>query len=285
MAAVSKALDNADTPPVKPHSRRHLITWLGSGLMLLIVLVWIILQPPEPSVEIPQPHTKTKALERVEIPTSLVAQMRRLAQEQEPISNPKPPIRTPEPQPKAKDPAHRFKTGGTPALNADAPQAQVTPASNTHLDGTIPSLSIDLAGHSSEQVACHYRLALAVQSFEAQVLLGIFVEDQLQPVSAADLAHYSDRGRSADGLENAFALKGRIATQSGRSFDDIGLLYLVPKEVDDDWVAWQRQVIAQAGYTFGEVEHVKARYAKNLALEAYALVLKQGRTIHLKGPL
>jgi len=306
MAAVSKAPQYADTNPVKPRLKTRLV-WLSSGLILLTGLVWIYLQPQEPSIEIPQ--AKPKAVESVEIPAGLVAQMRRLAQEQMPTTEPpkpkplitqlkpqptqaKPSTAKPKPsdhtsdlQPKAKNKAHRFKTGGAPVLNPDAPQAQTATASSVDQDGTIPSLSIDLAGHSSEQVARYYHLALAVQSFEAQALLGILVENQLHPMAATALAQYSSRGRSADGLHDAFALKGRIATQSGRAIDDIGLLYLVPKKVDDGWIAWQRQVVAQAGYTFGEVEEVKARYAENLALEAYALVLKQGQIIHLKDQL
>jgi hypothetical protein len=310
MAAVSKASPCADTDPVKPHLKPRLV-WLSSGLILLTSLVWIYLQPQEPSIAILQakPKAVPKAVESVEIPAALVAQMRRLAQEQMPTTEPpkpkpltaqtkplitqlkpqptqaKPSDHTSALQPKAKNRAHRFKTGGAPALNVDAPEAQTAIASSVDQDGTIPSLSIDLAGHSSEQMARYYHLALAVQSFEAQALLGILIENQLHPVAPTDLAQYSSRGRSADGLQDAFDLKGRIATQSGRAFDDIGLLYLVPKKVDDGWIAWQRQVVTQAGYTFGEVEEVKARYAENLALEAYALVLKQGQIIHLKDQL
>ncbi|NKB68520.1 MAG: hypothetical protein GKR89_15775 [Candidatus Latescibacteria bacterium] len=264
--------------------------WKGLWGMLLVlggVAAVLLLTPiaPVPSPAVPAPAlVAPQPLPTQAMPPQLIERMRDLA------TQPSTPTQVQPAEPKAKptaepEPAvsHRYSGGGpTEKGPGERTVIKARPRPAVVRTGAVPELAIDMEGHSSEQVARHYGLVLAAQAYSAARLLGIFAEGQLVPLEQAALDRFARRGRSAAGVRDEFALRRRVAQQSGFNFDDIGLLYLVPRQVDRTWQTWQEEVVGAAGYTFAEVAAVRAGYGANLALEARALVLVDGTSVALK---
>lgn len=265
--------------------------WLLALLPLVAALFW----PDAPSPKPPQPvPSKTTAVPD-QVPADLVKRMRSLAAEAatEPVPKPAP---APSADPAhrferktsvpAPEPAHRFASEATvPAptgTQKPTTQKPTTAATPHPVIGHVPQLRIDLAGHDPARAAEFYGLVLAAHSIGDNALLGVFSQGRLQPLSAAELRRYASRGRSADGLPDIHERIAAVADRTGRDFDDIGLLYLVPLDVDRAWTAWQRQIVDAAGYSFENVQIVRAAYGPDLQLQARALVLRDGRTVPLQ---
>ena len=180
----------------------------------------------------------------------------------------------------AEEPAadhHSFSGGGRPAGGEGAAGGGGPVARR----GAVPELSLDLGGHDAEDVAAHYGLVLAAHSRAAGALIGVFSGQRLVPLKQEELGHYAGRGRSAAGVRDGYEKTAAAARQSGRDFDDIGLLYLVPRALDRDWTRWQEDVVVRAGYVPGQVRVVRARYGAGMRLEALGLELRDGRVVRL----
>ena len=262
------------------------------GLVLVVasavvLAVWMLppASPPHPEAA-PTPGPP-RPLATQAMPPQLVARMRDLVQRPpvEPRAQPQPAraaAHTYEPPdgPAAPPPAsYRYSGGGPTEKGPGGPGPQRPPVVRT---GAVPELAIDLQGHSSEQVARHYGLVLAAQAYSADRLLGVFADGQLVALEQASLDRFAPRGRSAAGVQNEFVLRRRAARQSGFGFDDIGLLYLVPRQVDRAWQDWQEDVVGAAGYTFADVAAVRAGYRADMSLEARSLMLVGGASIALE---
>jgi hypothetical protein len=249
--------------------------------LLLVVLGWLVADfAGEGLVELPEPgktaeensgkaesaSLQAAALQAEAIPQQLVVRMRELASEKVPGSV---------------EPTHRFSRRKIPFEGEGAEKAESARGGTIEKKGWVPELAIELDGQSPWTVAAHYGLVLAAQSFAAHAILGVFEEGKLVPLPRDRLIGFAARGRSADGVKAALALRQQAALQTDRPLEDIGLLYLVPRRVDQQWLVWQRRVVEEAGYTFAEVAQVQASYAADLSLAAHALVLNEGRTVAL----
>ena len=266
-------------------------SYLLLGTLLLGALVWLWptgkKAPPQTAAKAPRP-ARDNGLQTAAVPRDLVEEMRRLAKADQPRPAPKKDKVAQSQQPKAKAaPQKSGEAAARPAANhtyrRPTPQGAAPPRRTPVQNGAIPELVIDLGQHTPQAMARQYGLVLAAQSFAANTLLGYFDEGQLKGLSPQALTQYASRGRSAAGLADEFTFKHRAAAASGRALDDIGLLYLVPLQVDRQWTAWQRQIVENAGYHLVEVAAVHARCAANLDLQPGHLVLKEGGTIALSG--
>jgi hypothetical protein len=254
----------------------------------LICWIYWPLQAPVPalSTEEMRPLTAVAA-----VPPSLLARMQAVAAPAQSVppaaSSPSPPpspsAPKSKPQPRKKTepsvsvPSEHSFSAGRPAVGGQQPAGEVL-----ERRGQVPELSVELAGHDAGRVAAHYGLVLAAHSHRAGALLGAFDGGRLVPLPEKQLAAYASRGRSAEGLKDAFELVAAAAHQSGRDFDDIGLLYLVPRAVDSRWTQWQRKIVQQAGYRLEQVRVVRARYGVGMRLEVRALELHDGKVVDLE---
>ena len=246
--------------------------------MLLVVLGWLVASFVEEGlVEIAEPGKKAEensggalsaSLQAGGIPEQLVVRMRELASEKVHESA---------------EPMHSFSRREVPFEGEGSEKAELARGGRIERKGQVPELAIELDGQNPWTVAAHYGLVLAAQSFAANAIIGVFEEGTLVPLPRDRLIGFAARGRSADGVKAALALREQAALQTDRPLEDIGLLYLVPHRVDQQWLAWQHRVVEEAGYTFAEVGEVQASYAADLSLAANALVLNEGRTVALAG--
>ena len=248
---------------------------IGPVVLLAAFLVWLYrgndaVQEKEAAPDPPKAPTAAAAA----VPASTLEAMQAVAAA--PVAAP---VAEPVDEPAEEKPADHSFSGGARDIGAGDRQQGTGPA-RTHR-GRVPELSLDLGGHAAEKVAAHYGLVLAAHSRAAGALLGVFSDGRLVPLKQDELARFAGRGRSAAGVRDGYEKMAAAARQSGRDFDDIGLLYLVPRALDRDWTRWQQDVVARAGYAPGQVRVVRARYGTGMRLEARELELRDGRVVRL----
>lgn len=263
---------------------------LGTAIFVLLISYYPSFpDAAETTAKQPSPESppESETVQTAMMSPQIIDRMRQMAKPDSPPERPQPsPPETPAPlQEQPSDtPRHTYRKKET-GLSLDRPGGETAAPGGAEEDrkGVIPELSVDLAGLPPERVAEHFGFMLAVQSYADRALIGRVADGRIEPIPGSDLSRYATRGRSARGVEDEFALRRRIAEAVNRPFDDIGLIYLVPKSIDQVWTAWQKKTLQQAGYAMKEVSRVEARYRTDFSLEALALVLKTGQRIPLKG--
>ena len=257
-------------------------------ITFLISYLWPSAQNAKALADTPAPESALES-ERVDaamMSPQIIDQMRQMVK---PVSPPMRPQSSPQEAPaltQERPPAvlrhtYREKKKGL-ALDRPGGETAAPDGADQAQEGVIPELSVDLSGMSPEQVADHFGFALVVQSYKDKALLCKITDRRIEPLPGLELGRYATRGRSARGIENEFMLRRRIAEALDRTFDDIGLIYLVPKSIDQIWINWQKMTIKRTGYVMKDVSRVEARYRMDFSLQGLALILKSGQRIPLE---
>lgn len=133
---------------------------------------------------------------------------------------------------------------------------------NPEAEGEIPELTIQLNGMDIEQIADHYRYVLALMTEDR--ILGIIDKGALKQIDSEYLNNYASRARAADIPPDIKSLVSRLQKMIDQR---IRAIYLVPNQIEEQFIQVQLQAIRKAGLTPGEVELVTARYLGDYSIE------------------
>jgi hypothetical protein len=170
-----------------------------------------------------------------------------------------------------------IKKGNSIGNVKEARQSRMKNANVKKQSGIIPELTIDFGSMDLHQVAktLGYKL-IAVASGK---IIGIFDGYDLTKMQKSELSKYSERARDANVLENAFDYKSRACNLTGISAGSIDLIYLVPLNVESDFVAKEMNAIQKHKLIPEQVSLVKGKYDRNCNLVITEIILSDSKSI------
>lgn len=133
---------------------------------------------------------------------------------------------------------------------------------NAEMDGKIPELTIELNGQDIHDIANHYGYVLTLMTKDK--ILGTIKNGELKQVDQQFLRNFASRARAAEISRDIEP----IIKQLQQHLDQpIRAVYLVPNQIEEQFIQVQLQAIRKAGQTPGEVELVTARYLSDYSIE------------------
>ncbi|MFQ5676630.1 MAG: hypothetical protein ACE5G1_12085 [bacterium] len=138
------------------------------------------------------------------------------------------------------------------------------------IQGHIPDMQINLAGHSMEDVAKKHGFLLVAATQDK--VLGKIIDERFSKMSESELSRYSKRGRSAEALQNYWSIRQAISENLNIPISEIQLLFLVPRAVEQRFVDAELDAIEKVGLEIGKVKLVEAYYDTNLDVRVRSII-------------
>lgn len=154
----------------------------------------------------------------------------------------------------------------------DEKDGQEYAGDNEITDGDIPDLTIRLNGLDLEAVA--HQLGFQLVASTPDRILGKIINGKLNAMSERDRSGYAVRGREATGLPNYSKMVRVLSNHLDISRSKIRLFYLVPNEIEQQFIQFQRREMAKAGIRPDEIELMIAQYTPELDLELVSFIQK-----------
>ena len=143
---------------------------------------------------------------------------------------------------------------------------------NEITEGEIPDLTIRLNGMDLESVA--ERLGYQLVASTQERIHGKIVSGSLISISDQERARYADRAREATGIQNYTRMVQVLASRLEIPRNQLRLYYLVPNEVEEKFIQFQKREMANAGLRPDQIQLMIAQYTQNLDLELVNIIQK-----------
>ena len=140
-------------------------------------------------------------------------------------------------------------------------------ADSDELDGYVPELTIETNGVNMEAVAEHYGFVLALMTDDR--LLGRIENGNLESINKDFLSHFADRAREGYISAEIRPLVDRISNHLNKR---VQAVYLVPNQVEQEFIRIQMEAIEQQGRSPQEVQLVRARYRRDYSIEVLEVI-------------
>ena len=138
---------------------------------------------------------------------------------------------------------------------------------NAELEGQIPELTIELNGHSIRDIADHYGYVLALMTEDR--MLGTIKDGELKQLDQQFLSSFANRARAAEISTDILPLIKQLQQHLDQS---VRAVYLVPNQVEEQFIQIQLQAIREAGLTPSEVHLVTARYLDDYSIDVIEIM-------------
>jgi len=177
---------------------------------------------------------------------------------------------------KSPEQASTRKTTGSPeSTNRKLPAGR-----NRAGEGEIPELTIDLGSRNINTVA--RRLGFLLVAASQEKVLGKIVDDTFTSIGKPELARFSTRARSAEMVENYDDMRERIAQQFSLSPDEVTLMFLVPLNVEQQFIKTQFRTLKEIKVAPAQVALMRGFYDSNFNVHISEVITKDGRTIDIQ---
>lgn len=133
---------------------------------------------------------------------------------------------------------------------------------NAELEGQIPELTIELNGHNIRDIAEHYGYVLILMTKDK--ILGTVKDGELKQLDQQFLSNFANRARAAEISTDILPIIKRLQQHLDQP---IRAVYLVPKQVEEQFIRTQLQAIREADLTPNEVHLVTAKYLDDYSIE------------------
>lgn len=236
--------------------------WIGCAILVVLLLLSLQLSAPA--------RIQTPA------PAAVVPPAPPLAAPSQPTP-PEPPASptytyvgaVPEPLPQ------QGRSGNNPTMSAERQQRRLRQEAVPARQGEIPDLDIDIGSASLSRLIAHYGYVPAVHNQTR--LLGKIAGDRFLPLQPGELANYATRGRSGAAFPQAAYWLDRVAEELHQPRDVLRLLFLVPKDTEQFFIAAQQAAVQQANS--GRIALVRGHFTADLALVIDELVTPEGTSV------
>lgn len=135
-------------------------------------------------------------------------------------------------------------------------------ANSDELDGYIPELTIETRGVNMESVAAHYGYVLALITDDR--LLGIIENGNLESIDEQFISNYAARAREGHLTPELRPMVEKISDHLNKR---VRAVYLVPNDVEQQFIQKQMDAIDKKGLSPQDVQLVRARYRQDYSVE------------------
>lgn len=133
---------------------------------------------------------------------------------------------------------------------------------NAEKDGKIPELTIELNGQNIHDIAKHYGYVLTLMTKDK--ILGTIKNGELNQVDQHFLSNFANRARAAEISTDIEPIIKRLQQHLDQP---IKAVYLVPNQIEEQFIQIQLQAIREVGLTPDEVNLVTAKYLSDYSIE------------------
>ena len=154
-----------------------------------------------------------------------------------------------------------------PEPEPEEKQEDLEVADSEKQDGYVPELTIETNGVDMASVAEHYGFVLALMTDDR--LLGRVENGNLEEIDAAFLGRFAKRAREGDISADLRPLVDRLSNHLNKR---VQAVYLVPNEVEQEFIRIQMEAIQQSGRSPRDVQLVRARYRRDYSIEVLDVI-------------
>jgi hypothetical protein len=163
--------------------------------------------------------------------------------------------------------------------SAESAKKRLPAGQNRVAEGEIPELTIEIGDWDIKTVADHLGFVLVAAT--EKKILGRIGGDAFMPISRSELSRFSTRARSAETIGNYVEVRDRIAQRFELSTSEIRLMFLVPLQVEQQFVNAQRRILGELSVPSDQVALMRGFYDSNFNVRLTEVITKDGKTIDI----